>query len=136
MGSTKENENLESLDDYIKNRGIAEQFDMFSYRNSKFVNLSLNEFVKESKTNLKIREHGNGRFDRPSLRDNSDNDTDSDDEKDLKIEVAEDDIDMKDESNEHIHSYETSLDPDNADRIKRFETIEQVNNIKVSSQGN
>lgn len=136
MGSTEEdNNNLFSLDDYIKKRKIGERFDLFSFRKSKLVNLGLNEFVKEeSKTNLKMKAD-NGRFDRPSLQDNSDNDTDNDEEEDSKLVIVEDDIEMKDISNEHIKSYQTILDPENKDRIKRFETVEHVNNIKVSSQG-
>lgn len=136
MNSARENENLMSLDDIIKQRKIDKQLDPNRFRNSSFVNLSLNEFVKKQfKTKSKVNV-GNGRFDRPSLRDNSDNESDSDEDKDSKRIVAnDDDIEMKEVSNEHINSYETSMDPDNKNRIKRFETIEQVNNIKVSSQG-
>lgn len=137
MDFKSENENLLSLDDIIKKRKINEQQDPNRFRNSRFVNLSLDEFVKkEFKTNLTMNV-GNGRFDRPSLRDNSDNESESDQENDVKRLIVNDvDVDMKDESNEHIQSYETQLDSDNSNRIKRFETIEQVNNIQVSSQGN
>lgn len=137
MDSKSENENLLSLDDIIKKRKINEQQDPNRFRNSRFVNLSLDEFVKkEFKTNLTVNV-SNGRFDRPSLRDNSDNESDSDQKNDVKRPIVNDvDVDMKDESNEHIQSYETQLDSDNSNRIKRFETIEQVNNIQVSSQGN
>lgn len=133
--STSKDVKLMSLDDYIKKRGIDEQFDLFSFRKSKFVDLSLNELVKEkSKLDLKNKVE-KGRFDRPSLRDNSDNESDGDEEIDSEHRAVEDDVEMKDESNEHINSYETQLNPDNCDQIERFTTVEQLNNIKVSSQG-
>ncbi|CAO1303335.1 unnamed protein product [Diamesa tonsa] len=134
MDSTSQNNMLLSLDDIIKNREIKEQHDPNRFRHSKFVNLSLNEFVKkEFKTTMK-RNVALGRFDRPSLRDDSDNEADSDQENYSKnLMVKDDDIEMNDMTNEHIESYENQLDPEN-NRIKRFETIEQVNNIQVSSQ--
>ncbi|CAO1351322.1 unnamed protein product [Diamesa serratosioi] len=135
---SKEDVKLMSLDDYIKKREIDKQFELYSFRKSNFVNLSLNEFVKaESKKNLKNKVD-NGRFDRPSLRDNSGNETDSDEEKDSKRPFTEDDIEMKDvesiDSNKHIISYENQLESENCDRKDRFTTVEQLNNIKVSSQ--
>lgn len=135
MNSKFENENLMSLDDIIKKRKLDKQLDPYGFHYSKFVGLGLNEFVKKEFTTKLKMNTGNGRFDRPSLRDNFDNESDSDEEKGSKSLVTNDgDIEMKNESNEHINSYETLMDPDN--RTKTFETIEQVNNIKVSSQGN
>jgi hypothetical protein len=131
-----------SLDEYIRNRRMSDQFSMLNLRkrtdnnvSKEFLDKGLDEFVKAA--DIKKPETSSsscGRFDRKSLKDDSDDES----EGEQNIPTFNDsDVEMRDaEDQPKLPRIEEENEKDiyDLDDILHFQTVESKNGIRVRSQ--
>lgn len=146
MSDTDEKYQVPSLDDFIRQKRMSDQFSMINYRKKKHtdkninqddLDKSLDQYIRDSQVGANVglintgatsSKQSSGKFDRKSMRDSDDSDEDDDRLEKTIVDNHSSDVEMDDASKMD------TFNDDDSDFDLGFQTVESRCGIRIRSQ--